>query len=147
MNKSRVYQPRHGEVYRALSVRQPWASMIVYGMKTTEYRSTNFHHRGPILIHASANKAIGIWRDDLEKIGMADKAFKLLPRGCYIGVATLIDVDDLGLDEEGLRSYGLHLEHPRAFRKPVAAAGALGTFLPSSDVWKKVRSQIKALEF
>lgn len=39
---------------RALTVRQPWASDIVDGVKTIEVRSRHTHHRGPLVIHASA---------------------------------------------------------------------------------------------
>lgn len=37
----------------ALSIRQPWASLIVDGTKAVENRSRRTHIRGPILIHAS----------------------------------------------------------------------------------------------
>ena len=37
---------------KALSIRQPWASMIVYGFKPVENRSWRSHYRGPLLIHA-----------------------------------------------------------------------------------------------
>ncbi len=39
---------------RALSVRQPWASLIAIGEKTIELRSWRTHYRGPVLIVASA---------------------------------------------------------------------------------------------
>ena len=38
---------------RVLTVREPWASLIVGGFKTIENRSRRFGHRGPLLIHAS----------------------------------------------------------------------------------------------
>lgn len=38
---------------RALSVKQPWASLIRDGVKTLEVRSWRTHHRGPLLIVAS----------------------------------------------------------------------------------------------
>lgn len=37
---------------RVLSVRQPWASMIVHGIKKIESRSWRTHWRGTLLIHA-----------------------------------------------------------------------------------------------
>lgn len=39
---------------KALSIRQPWASQILAGIKITEYRSWYTHHRGPLLICAAA---------------------------------------------------------------------------------------------
>jgi hypothetical protein len=38
---------------KALSVRQPWTSLIADGKKTIEIRSRRTHYRGPILICSS----------------------------------------------------------------------------------------------
>jgi ASCH domain-containing protein len=38
---------------KALSVREPWASMIASGQKTIEVRSRRTHYRGPLAICAS----------------------------------------------------------------------------------------------
>lgn len=38
---------------KALSVRQPWARLIVLGTKPVENRTWRTSHRGPLLIHAS----------------------------------------------------------------------------------------------
>jgi len=38
---------------KALSVRQPWATFIAWGMKTIEVRSWTTNYRGPLLICAS----------------------------------------------------------------------------------------------
>lgn len=45
------------EGLRALSVRQPWAWLIVNGYKDVENRSWATKHRGPLLIHAGSSKA------------------------------------------------------------------------------------------
>lgn len=42
---------------RALSVRQPWASMIASGRKTIEVRTRRTHHRGELLIVSTARPA------------------------------------------------------------------------------------------
>mgnify|MGYP001598287829 CR=1 FL=1 len=41
---------------KALSVRQPWASLIASGKKTIELRRWKTSYRGPLLICASAHK-------------------------------------------------------------------------------------------
>jgi hypothetical protein len=41
------------EGLRVLTVREPWATLIVTGQKDVENRSRAFGHRGPLLIHAS----------------------------------------------------------------------------------------------
>ena len=38
---------------KVLSIRQPWASLIVEGYKKYEFRSWKTKYRGKILIHAS----------------------------------------------------------------------------------------------
>ncbi len=38
---------------KALSLRQPWASLIADGHKTIETRTWRTHYRGPLAIHAS----------------------------------------------------------------------------------------------
>lgn len=38
---------------KAISIKQPWASLIVEGLKPVENRSKPWKHRGPLAIHAS----------------------------------------------------------------------------------------------
>jgi hypothetical protein len=40
-------------MYRVLSIRQPWAWLIVQGLKDVENRTWATPYRGPLLIHAS----------------------------------------------------------------------------------------------
>ena len=40
---------------KALSIKQPWASLIAHGIKDIENRTWRTHFRGKIYIHASAN--------------------------------------------------------------------------------------------
>jgi hypothetical protein len=64
---------------KALSVRQPFASQIVMGDKTIEWRSKPFTYRGPLVICASANPKI-YWDNG-----------KLLPAGAVVGVVDIVD--------------------------------------------------------
>jgi hypothetical protein len=38
---------------KALSIRQPWAWLIIAGIKDIENRRWATNHRGPILVHAA----------------------------------------------------------------------------------------------
>src|SRR6267378_3713180 len=38
---------------KIISIRQPWASLIVSGVKDVENRTWSTRYRGPVLIHAS----------------------------------------------------------------------------------------------
>lgn len=49
---------------KALTVKQPWASLIVHGIKDIENRTWITHFRGKIYIHASA-KSVGKMKDIL----------------------------------------------------------------------------------
>src|SRR5262245_49475064 len=40
-------------LYRALSLKQPWAALLAAGVKTIEVRRWRSAHRGPLLIHAA----------------------------------------------------------------------------------------------
>lgn len=48
---------------RVLTVREPWATLIVTGLKDVENRSRKFGHRGPLLIHASATLTRDYYHD------------------------------------------------------------------------------------
>ena len=53
---------------RALTIRQPWASLIAAGVKTIETRSWSTKYRGPLAIHAGKQWAKGwgvhdLWHD------------------------------------------------------------------------------------
>lgn len=102
-----------------LSVRQPWASLIVSGIKRVEIRSKQTPHRGLLVIHSSAF----IDHDDR------------LPRGAMIGVARLFDVVQL----EGGR-YGWLLEAAMPFSEPIQARGRLGIY--RSELTGKLAQQI-----
>ena len=65
---------------RAITIRQPWAELIVRGDKDVENRSWRTRHRGPLLIHAGARAD----RSLLEQHGIS-----------YAGVRTW-DVDEEG---------------------------------------------------
>jgi hypothetical protein len=71
---------------RAISLRQPWASLIVYGLKTVEIRTWQTDYRGPLLIHASKT----VDEDAMLRFKIQDP-----PKGCLIGTVELIDVEPI----------------------------------------------------
>ncbi|MFC4445524.1 ASCH domain-containing protein [Castellaniella denitrificans] len=77
---------------KVLSIRQPWAWLIVNGHKPVENRDWPTHQRGPILIHASK----GMTRDEYDgcqdlarSLGIAIPAFDALERGGIVGQAVI----------------------------------------------------------
>lgn len=76
---------------KALSLKQPFAELIVGGKKTIELRKWNTNFRGEFFVHASLNTK----KEWLEKYG-----FKELPQGCIVGKARLVDVKKYKNKEE-----------------------------------------------
>jgi len=81
---------------KAMSVRQPWAWLVVNGWKNIENRGRRFSHRGPLLIHASVRMTAadyeacrifvnGICED------LAMPAPEDLPRGGIVGEVVVLD--------------------------------------------------------
>ena len=79
---------------KALSIRQPWAWLIVNGIKDVENRSWNTQHRGPLLIHAAKTMTAADYasaQDLAESLGIEippRNGFKL---GGIIGKVNLVD--------------------------------------------------------
>jgi len=68
---------------KTLSLKQPWAELILQGRKKIEIRKWNTKFRGNFLLHASKKS---------DKEAMKRFGFKDLPCGYIIGEAELINV-------------------------------------------------------
>lgn len=127
--------------YRALSLTQPWATLVVTGAKRVETRSWKTPYRGWLGIHAA--KGFPAWakalcdeepfRSALEGVAAGD-----LPRGALIGGAVLLDcVPTTGVELVGISDreaafgdyspdrFGWLLDRATAF-EPRPMRGALG---------------------
>ena len=75
---------------KVLTIKQPYASLIIEGIKEYEFRTWKTNYRGDILIHAGKT----IDKTALEKF----KCYNLnYPTGCIIGKVTITDcikIDD-----------------------------------------------------
>lgn len=54
---------------KAISLTQPWASLVALGFKTIETRSWSTQYRGPIAIHAAKKPPFGIRKGEEFAIG------------------------------------------------------------------------------
>ncbi len=94
---------------RALSLTQPWATLVAVGAKTIETRSWGTRYRGLVAIHAA--KAMPQWAMDLALdrfatrliVGMQRHHLPYrhefpddLPRGMVVATARLVDVRGTG---------------------------------------------------
>lgn len=112
---------------KVLSLKQPFAELILQGKKKIELRKWNTHFRGEFLIHASKIP----YRDFMKSFG-----FEELPCGFIVGKAELFDVKEYKNAEELREDQNLHLasgewgkfgfilRNPQRI-KPIPAKGSL----------------------
>ena len=54
---------------RAISIRQPWADLILDGTKTIEFRSINTNIRGRVYVYASMKREMETIFDSIRSVG------------------------------------------------------------------------------
>ena len=123
-----------GDIMKALTIKEPWASLIINGYKTYEFRSWKTNYRGKILIHAGKS----LERD----MGKRFKEYNLEYKcGYIIGEAYLADVIlvDKKLNDElkridplvyghsnHIEKYAWKLDNIIKYDKPIETKGKLG---------------------
>lgn len=116
---------------KALSVRQPWAWLIVNGFKGIENRSRSTSTRGPFAIHASQGMSPREYTDCQQvtsSAGITLPDFDELPRGGIVGVADLTGVTTSAWDNPWFFGpYGYVLTGQKVVDF-IACKGALGFF-------------------
>lgn len=111
---------------KVLTVKQPFAWLIVAGYKDIENRTWQTSYRGTILIHASAKPD----RDMMQDLGPFCKDARIpvpaIVNGAIIGQVDLVDcvTDDESEWFEG--PIGWVLDNPILFDDPIPTKGALG---------------------
>ena len=113
---------------KVLSLKQPYAELILLGKKKIELRKWNTKFRGEFLIHSSLNPD----NNSMKRFGFGN-----LPCGFILGKAELVEVkkyDDekehsLDKDKHLANSlwgnYGFVLESPKRLKKIIPAKGKL----------------------
>jgi hypothetical protein len=96
---------------KALSLRQPYAELIVNGKKTIEIRSWRTNFCGEFLVHASKT----IMLDDCKQHGLDPKT---LITGAILGKAIVTGVKKYETQEEFNADADKHLASPKFFKKP-----------------------------
>jgi hypothetical protein len=131
----------------AISIRQPWAELILLGKKTIEVRSWSTDYRGQLWLHTGQKG-----EPHLEE----SMGFMNLYKGGYIGTVTVDAVVPMDPDRwEAWRArhmnagpcppgvYAWILSSPRRLRKPIPGPGQLGLFSPLPDI----EDQLNKAEF
>lgn len=129
---------------KTLSLLQPWAGLIMLGIKRIETQSWKTQYRGPLLIHSSAKITTAghelIKEVDHKYEQLSVDEMKILEvTGCILGMVDLVDcissndtdfVNSLSHAEQYFGDYSPNrwlwkLENPRLSAKPIPAKGAL----------------------
>ena len=93
---------------KALSLKQPWAELILQGKKTIELRKWKTNFRGKFYMHASGNT------DDRQ---MKIYNFKDLPKKSLVETAELVDVIIYKNKKEFLKDKNKHLSSTTEWEK------------------------------
>jgi hypothetical protein len=120
----------HTGPMRALTIRQPWASLIVRGDKDVENRSWTTRYRGVFAIHAGQrfDRDVQPWQHSI--VATID-AF---PRGAIVGVVDLMDVvRDSSSRWAEPACFHWVLANPRPI-EPIPMRGRLGLWTPDVDL-------------
>lgn len=114
---------------KALSLHQPWASLIFDLRKTIETRHWEMHHRGLLAIHAA--KTV-----DRDYCNLFNYDFRTIPRGAVLCIVNVEDCvrfphplakpDAYGDFEAG--RYGFIFQVVKRFKTPIPAIGRQGVF-------------------
>jgi len=132
----------------SISVRQPWAELILRGVKSIEIRTWTTSYRGDLYLHTGKMA-------DGYKIFEYDMANVF--RGGYIGIIELVSI--LEFTHENWRMwqkrhlsngsyrpgcYAWVLRNPRRFEQPISGPGKLNLFYPDPLIADLLRnSEIK----
>lgn len=123
---------------KAITVHQPFAEMILRGVKRIENRSWYTNYRGPLVIHA----------------GAACEGNSIFPTRALVGLVTLADCRPIG----GIRQHVLFggepmdltgatgpwcwcLETPLRFTRPIVCSGRLGLWNVCAELQALIEAQ------
>jgi hypothetical protein len=101
-------------VCKIISIRQPWATLIVRGIKDIENRSWATRYRGPVLVHASLRRSSHSLADIARQFGI-DLPQVELPLGGIVGTTNIIDCVDAHPSPWFEGKFGFVLDQSREF--------------------------------
>lgn len=82
---------------KIITLHQPWASLVAFGLKKYETRHWSTDYRGPLLTHAAKKKidsdGIRVWREAHRLAGIEQPEIDALdlPLGCVVAIAYLVN--------------------------------------------------------
>lgn len=129
---------------RVLSIRQPWASLILAGHKGVENRTWETLWRGRMLVHAGKLPDPYGYRNAATIIGgkVDEQSY---PRGAYLGTVSLVDVHKeefaccLPWGEAGV--YHWVVTDPVKLPEPIPGPGRLALYSPPAEILAALEEQ------
>lgn len=106
--------PDHNHTGLALSIKQPWADQIIYGVKKIEHRSRETRIRGTVYVYATKRPEPG-------------GDFSRLPLGFIIGTIEIYDCR-----QDRAAGYKWLLRSPVAYENPASYDGGV----PQPSFWR-----------
>ena len=136
---------------KALTIKEPWATLIIEGYKKYEFRSWKTNYRGKILIHSG----LLLEKDMVKRFEEYKLNYKC---GYIIGEAEIVDC--IKVDEEfnqelirinpivygksnHVETYGWKLENVKKYDNPMPCKGKLGIWNYEGDLYE-TRNEIKS---
>ncbi len=119
---------RKGNKFPAITVYQPWADLIVRGIKDIENRSWPTRFRGKILIHAGKKIDGNNVKKYRRTLGL-DSVDDYDPQTmAIVGMAEVVDCVATHRSRFFLGPYGFVLKNAVRFRRPIHYRGRQGIF-------------------
>lgn len=121
-----------GDKMKCLTIKQPWASLIVNGYKSYEFRSWKTKYRGKILIHAG----MSLEKEYANKVKKYDLEYI---KGAIIGEAEIVDCilvdacfddslrkeNDIVYSSDHVGLYAWKLANIKKYEEPIYVKGKL----------------------
>lgn len=135
---------------KVLTIKQPWATLIMLGYKKYEFRSWQTKYRGEILIHAGK----GVDKEAMKRLKKYLPGE--LPSGKILGKATLVDCikvtpefknqllkenKDIYATSSFSEDFGWKMENVEVFKEPIDAKGNLSLWEFDIENYNKNRSE------
>jgi hypothetical protein len=136
---------------RVLTVRQPWASLIIRGGKDIENRGWATGYRGPLAIHSSAKMnrsdmedACAVMRSFIPRFSAHRFQREDFPAGVILGTVEVAACVVRSESPWFFGPFGFLLQSPIPFANPIPCKGRLGIWWPPEDITAQIVERRKA---
>ncbi|HYM61860.1 MAG TPA: ASCH domain-containing protein [Thermoanaerobaculia bacterium] len=130
----------------ALSIRQPWADLIVAGIKDVENRTWPTSFRGFLLIHAPRTVDTAALPGTVELLGLRSAGDYHPVTGAIVGYAEIVNCVTRHSSRFFGGPYGFVLANARRFPEPIPCVGRLGIFDVPGEILRERNYELPSPE-